>query len=61
MAGNEAAQALRDAADCVEACALSDAQLDLIEMIALHVKDKATGGITDRCRTTKLLLRMLDR
>ena len=58
---NEAARQLRIAADCVEATALTDAQLDMIELIAHHVRDKACGGIADRCRQTKLMLRMLDR
>ena len=58
---NEAARQLRIAADEIEAAALSDAEIDLFEMIAFHLRDKLKGGITDRARQTKLMIRMLQR
>ena len=58
---SEAAKQLRIAADCVEATALSDNMADLIELMAFHIRDKVTGGMTDRQRQTTLMLRMLDR
>ena len=61
MATNEAARQLRIAADEIEAAALSDAEQDMFELIAFHLRDKLKGGITDRARQTKLMLRMLQR
>lgn len=58
---NEAARQLRIAADCVEATALSDEMQDMVELIAFHIRDKVTGGMTDRQRQTTLMLRLLDR
>lgn len=58
---NEAARQLRIAADEIEAAALSDAELDALELIGFHIRDKLKGGITDRARQTKLMLRMLER
>ena len=58
---SEAARQLRLAADCVESLALSDDVSDMIELIAFHIRDKATGGRTDYARQTKIMLRMLNR
>jgi len=56
---NSAAQALRDAADCVEACAIGEIKSDEIKLIAYHIKRLC--GSADVGEESKLLLRMLDR
>lgn len=55
------ADLIRLVADEVEAAAISEAEIDNIELVIHHVRDLLKGGITDRCRQTKLMLRMLDR
>lgn len=57
---SDAPTLLRRAADCVEARALSDKQLTVISLVALHVIDLCGSGVTDRCEQTKLLLSVLD-
>lgn len=58
---NEAVRQLRSAADCVESLAVPDDMLDVIELIAHHIKDKVQHGMADRKRVTELMLRILDR
>ena len=56
---NSAAQALRDAADCVEACAIGEIKSDEIKLIAYHIKRLCGGG--DVGEETRLLIRILER
>jgi hypothetical protein len=56
-----AAEALRRAADCIDAMALTEERLDLLELWGDHLVDYVMGSKTDRCRQTKIMLRMLDR
>lgn len=57
----DVADLMRLVADEIEAAAISEAESDNIELVVWHVRDKLKGGVTDRCRQTKLMLRMLER
>ena len=57
---SEAARQLREAARIVDLVALTERELDTIELMALHIKDRCSGAGGDRCRTAKLLCRRLD-
>lgn len=57
----DVADLMRLVAGEVEVAAISEAESDSIELVIWHVRDMLKGGVTDRCRQTKLMLRMLER
>lgn len=58
---NDLVDLLRIVADEVDQAAISEAEADRLEMVVWHIRDCLKGGITDRARQTKLMLRMLQR